>query len=435
MSVHGLRVAVAMACLLGLGAGCRSMAKAPETAGLGAATSEASDGWTYDRATGRMQRTGGGDPSGAPPDAPDDVTAASYLESTSREDLAAQARDFKPDVDVDEDDGLELSDFYPSNVLAAVKEMAGYGSNEAVARTLYNEGETLFRQGQYKEAAERFKDGVKRAPPSPLQEDCLFMLGESQFFLDKYPAASDTYAELLKEYKYTRHLDTVVAREFAIGRYWEQLNAAEPGWLLSFQFTDPSRPKFDTWGQAIKAYHSALENDPTGPLADDSVMATANAHFLKGRYEDAAFNYDLLRKEYPKSEHQLQAHLLGMKSKMEVYQGAKYNGTPLEDAGKIADATLQQFSGELGSERERVLRERNQVLEEQARRDWLMGQYYDKRKQYRAARYYYGLILEEYPTTVAAQHSRQRLDEIKDEPDKPTNHFQWLTDLFPSTTD
>ncbi|MFH1919379.1 MAG: outer membrane protein assembly factor BamD, partial [Planctomycetota bacterium] len=254
-------------------------------------------------------------------------------------------------------------------------------------------------------------------------------------FLDKYPAASDTYAELLKEYKYTRHLDTVVARQFAIGRYWEQLNSAEPGWLLSFQFTDSSRPKFDTWGQAVKAYHSVLENDPTGPLADDSVMATANAHFLKGRYEDAAFNYDLLRKEYPKSEHQLQAHLLGMKSKMEVYQGAKYDGTPLEDAGKIADATLQQFPGELGSERERVLRERNQVLEERARRDWSMGQYYDKRKQYRAARYYYELILEEYPTTVAAQHARQRLDEIKDEPDKPTNHFQWLTNLFPSTTD
>ncbi|MFH1923552.1 MAG: hypothetical protein ABIP48_27145, partial [Planctomycetota bacterium] len=175
MSVHGLRVAVAMACLLGLGAGCRSTAKAPEPAGLGASTGdEASGGWTYDRVTGRMQRTGGGDPSG---DAPDDVTAASYLESTSREDLAAQARDFKPDVD--DDDGLGLSDFYPSNVLAAAKEMAGYGPNEAVARALYNEGETLFRDGQYKEAAERFKDGVKRAPPSPLKEDCLFMLGES----------------------------------------------------------------------------------------------------------------------------------------------------------------------------------------------------------------------------------------------------------------
>jgi len=389
-----------------------------------------------DRVTGRMQRTDGADSPAPKPGAPADVRAASHVESISPRDLAAAASapdDLKSEES--EDAGLELSDFYPSHVIATVKEMAGYGPDEELARALYQEGEDLYRKGEYEEAAERFKTAAKRAPDSPLQEDALFMLGESQFFADQYTAANETYAKLLKKYQYTRHLDTVVARQFAVGRYWEQLDADQPAWLLSFQFTDPTRPKFDTWGHALKAYQSVRMNDPTGPLADDSVMATANAYFLKGRYEDAAYNYDLIRKEYPKSDHQLQAHLLGMKSKLEIYQGPKYDGSPLLDAGKIADVTLEQFPNELGEERDRVIRTRNQVLEEKAQRDWALAQYYDKKKDYRAARYYYRLILEEYPTTVAAQRAGERLEKIKGLPDKPTNHFQWLTDLFPSTTD
>ena len=51
-------------------------------------------------------------------------------------------------------------------------------------------------------------------------------------------------------------------------------------------------------------------NDPTGPLADASLMALGNAYFRHGQFEDAAYNYDMLRKEYPNSKYQMKAHLL-----------------------------------------------------------------------------------------------------------------------------
>jgi outer membrane protein assembly factor BamD (BamD/ComL family) len=337
--------------------------------------------------------------------------------------------------DSGEDEGLKLSDFSPSNIGATVKKLTGNGPNEEVARGLYQEGEALFQEGKYEEAAERFKRAAGRAPRSPLQEDCLFMLAESLFFADQYPKANDAYADLLKKYEYSRHLDTVVARQMSIGRYWEQLNAADPAWFLSLQVTDPTRPKFDTFGYALKAYESVRMNDPTGPLADDSIMATGNAYFLKGRYEDAAYQYDLIRKEYPKSEHQLNAHLLGMKSKLETYQGPKYDGSPLEEAGKIADETVRQFGQELGSERERVVRTQNEIHEKQAEREWSIAQFYEKKKDYRAARIYYQSILDEYPATETAQRAKTRLGEIEGLPDKPTNYFRWLTDVFPSESD
>ena len=54
--------------------------------------------------------------------------------------------------------------------------------------------------------------------------------------------------------------------------------------------------------------------DPTGPLADDSLMATAIAYFRRGQFENAALDFDQLRKEYPNSEHQKAAHISGTAS-------------------------------------------------------------------------------------------------------------------------
>ena len=146
---------------------------------------------------------------------------------------------------------------------------------------------------------------------------------------------------------------------------------------------------FDTFGYAIQAYERMRMHDPTGPLADHSLMALGNAYFRCGQFENAAYNYDLLRKEYPNSKHQMSAHLLGPQAKMRVYQGAWYDGTALNDAKKIADQTLSQFGDKLGRERERVVRARAQIVEEQANREFTFAQYYDQHEDYRAARIYY----------------------------------------------
>lgn len=53
----------------------------------------------------------------------------------------------------------------------------------------------------------------------------------------------------------------------------------------------------------------------TGLLADDSLMALANAYFHRQQFKDAAHNYDLLIKDYPNSKYQTNAHLLALRAK------------------------------------------------------------------------------------------------------------------------
>ncbi len=344
-------------------------------------------------------------------------------DASDRETLRAVA-------EAEEDDGFDLEDLDPANVYRKLRDAAGLGPDEAIARGLYQEGAELYRAENYAAAGRKFSAAAKRWPDSTLEEDALFLAGESYFYSDQYPDAHRAYQKLLKKHDYTRHLDTVTRRLFAIGRYWEQLAAADPPIRIPVNVTDQSRPWIDTVGYAIKAYDDIRMYDPTGPLADDAVMASANSYFVRELYGDAAQQYDLLRTEYTKSEHQLKAHLLSIESWQRLYQGGYYDSGPLKKAGEVADQALVQFGAELGAERPRVIEAKNKIVEEMANRDWMIGQYYDKRKYYRAARFYYESILREYPQTAAAGAAQTRLAEIRDLPDVPKNRFKWLTDTF-----
>jgi len=327
--------------------------------------------------------------------------------------------------------GIDPDDFSVEGAYANVKAIVGMGPNKQLAESELRKGETLFKQEKYREAVEHLEVAAARWKDSTIEEDALFLLGECYFFTDQYAKAHDAYGNLLGKYTNSRYLDTVARRQFALGQYWEKRYEKNPSWPITPNLTDKTRPRFDTFGHAIEAYQRVRLYDPTGPLADDSVMAVANAYFVRGRFEAAAYNYDLLRREYPNSKHQAEAHLLGLQAKKQIYQGAQYDGDALKDARQIADQALMQFNGELTEEQQRLKRNRQELIEQQAMRDFAMAQFYETKRYYGASRFYYNKVIDGFPRSKTADKARQRLEAIKDYPDEPTNHFKWLTDLFP----
>ena len=55
-------------------------------------------------------------------------------------------------------------------------------------------------------------------------------------------------------------------------------------------------------------------------------------------------------REYPRSELQFEAHLLGLQAKLRKYQGENYDGTPLEEAKMLVKQLNSQFCGRLSKE-------------------------------------------------------------------------------------
>jgi outer membrane protein assembly factor BamD (BamD/ComL family) len=272
-----------------------------------------------------------------------------------------------------------------------------------------------------------------RWPDSPLEEDALYMAGEANFFADRYMKAEDAYGQLVKKYSSTARLDKIIHRRFAIGRYWELNHTAEPHWPLTPNFADETRPWFDTAGHAIKIYERIRLDDPTGPLADDATMATANYYFVNRRYEDADYFYGLLRSEFPKSEFQYPAHLLGLQAKLLKYQGPDYDGKPLEEAEQLSKQLLAQFPTELGADRERIVKMQAEVRRGQATREFALAEYYHKGKYYGASKMFYDNVARGYPDTELAKQSIVKIEETRGQPEVPEDRFEWLTGLFPES--
>ena len=334
----------------------------------------------------------------------------------------------KPDDD--EDGEWSFSHLSPEYTWKEFEKAVGWGPDPKLAREAYDHGQALFNGKQYEEAAKEFYKASWRWPDTTMEEDAMFLEGESYFFADQYAAAQDSYVNLLKKHDNTRYLDTVVARLFAIATYWEQLDLQTHRWPVVPNPSDKTQPWFDTFGNALACYQAVWLHDPTGPLADVALFRVGNAHFRRGEWEDAAQDYDMLRRNHPKSKYQRDAHLLELQAKMRIYQGPKYSVVPLNDAQEIADQTLKQFPGQLGGEEQRVRSTQAQIFEMRAEREWVMAQYYDAKREYRAAREYYKVLLAKYPRTTYGQRARQRMVEIQNEPDEPPNYFKWLAAPF-----
>ena len=332
----------------------------------------------------------------------------------------------------DESKGL-LPGLDPKVSYRRAKQAMGLGPNQQIAKEALAEGERLIRDRRYAAAADKFKTAVNRWPDSAVADRAQFLLGESYFFQDRYVEARDAYDALVARQPNTRDLNTLVERQWAIAQYWEkyyfdykQDARLKPNWF------DKTRPTLDTIGNAIKTYESIRLNDPTGPRADDAIMATAGIYFRRGRYFDADDQYTLLRREYPRSEHQFEAHLLGLQCKLRKYQGPDYDGAPLEEAKKLAKQIRTQFAGRLSSEEKARLREvQGQVQASIEQRDLRLAQYYDNTEHYGAAKQIYARIGKEYGESPIAQQAKTRLAELQGAPNEPEQPLARFVGLFP----
>lgn len=317
-----------------------------------------------------------------------------------------------------------------------IKSQVGLGPDQKVAEQSYREAEELYNNQQYAEAAKKFDQVIARAPGTKYEQDAQFYLAECEFFSDRYSSAIKSYEKHLDEFPNSPHLDQIVKRQFEIARYWEKQQQNDPEWPTTPNFFDDTRPWFDTLGNALKVYDNIRLNDPTGPLADDAIMATGNSYFLRGRFNDADYHYGLLRSEYPRSEHQYEAHILGLECKIRKYQGSDYDGSSLVEAKKLVKQLKIQFAGELDEEeRKRLADKSGQLNRMLAERDMKIAKYYDDTEYYRSAKYYYAQVIRSYPNTPIAEQAMARYQELGGKPEIPATKLEWLVNLLPENAE
>ncbi len=313
----------------------------------------------------------------------------------------------------------------------------------ATAKAAYQAGDELFRGASRKrrdfaaadfvKAAKQFEKAAKAHPGSAVAQDAMFMQAESLFFADHLPKAEQAYAKLQKEFPNSRHNDRAAARLFSIAQYWIETERAGGSGIMMVNFSDEKRPWFDTDGHGIRVLDQIRYDDPTGRLADDATMAAAVEHFRQKRYTAADEFLTDLRETFTDSEHLFNAHLLGIRCKLEMYAGPKYSQLVLEEADKLIRQTRTRFPDKLRDPEvaDLIARAAAEVDYRQAERLFVRAEYREKKWEYGAARLYYQQLLVNHDKTPYADKARQRLGAIEEYPDLPQRPLEWLTKVFP----
>lgn len=338
-------------------------------------------------------------------------------------------------------ESINWEDFQPQNLNKLVKKATGNGPNRKIAKEKYLAAEAVYkraaekpenqRTADFREAAELYVEAADRWPSSALEQDALFMAGESYFFADYYVAANANYERLIKAFPNSRYLDTISQRRFAIARYWLDVQKKDPEAWYSVNLLDQQRPWRDTHGNALRIYDRIRVDDVGGRLSDDATMAAANEHFVNRQFQKADDYYTDLRKAYPTSEHQFDAHFSGMKAKLMSYLGPNYGGTSLDEADKLIKQMKRQFPKEYAAEREYLDRAAAEIRYKKAEKLFNMAEYFYRRSEYGGAVHYYQRVIKEYEDTPLAQQSQARIAETAGKPAKPQQYAPWLVDLLP----
>ncbi len=311
------------------------------------------------------------------------------------------------------------------------------------AKQWYREADQLFRtaselpredaRGTFVKAAKRFLKAAEAAPGPALQQDALYMAGESYFFADELQDAENAYKTLQNDHPRSRHSERVSNRVFAIGKYWIDAGIAREGSVMPVNFSDSSRPWIDTGGHGIRVLDQLRYDDPTGKLADDATMATAVEYMRQENWFEADQLFNDLRDVFSDSEHQFNAHKFGVRCKLEMYAGPSYSGLALDEAEKLIERSRRLFPQELAKPENREFFDNaeNIVVFKQAEKLWKRALYREKQGIYGGAQEYLQQILNKYPTTPFADDAREHLQRNAEKPPTPPQRLSFLAKLFP----
>ncbi|WP_435007475.1 outer membrane protein assembly factor BamD [Tundrisphaera lichenicola] len=278
----------------------------------------------------------------------------------------------------------------------------------------------LFDAGNYAQAEPLLQKMANREikKGGPWGEKAQYYLAETQFRRQLYVKAHDNFEILIKKYPGTDYVDELVQREFQIAQFWlssEDPKAKPLPWKARL---DGRLPMVDVSSYAIKALDHVRLHDPTGPLADDAALRTADHYHTAGDFETASVYYDQLLTEHPKSPLRERAQLSSIDAKMKGYIGPEYDLSTLDSARETVQRSMAEFPERLASNGDGLYHTLDLINDAAAEHEFTTGMYYVRAMKPISAEYQFGLVMARWPKSKWAGQAKVEMAKIAKAPRK-----------------
>lgn len=322
--------------------------------------------------------------------------------------------------------GCHTARSFKERVSSAAAPLLSSSYDDPRAEAKLAAAEELYNGGQYKPALDEFRTlADNQGNPAALAERARFMQAECRYQLGQYPEAADTYHKLLLDFPTGAYRRDCCARMFQICDYWLddfraelERRGDEKGvlrWRPGLPHPrDRTRPAVDQEGRTLETLVRVHTHDITGPTADKAIFWCGYVNFIRGNFTEADQFFSQLCELHKDSPLLPQAMAFAIQAKNNATGGASYDGRKCAEAlhlVSVAEATVPELANDPAMA-EKLTRAKFAIRSQQAEKDFLTAEYYERTGHPGSAVFYYELVRRRYAGTKYAEAATDKKERL-----------------------
>jgi outer membrane protein assembly factor BamD len=279
---------------------------------------------------------------------------------------------------------------------------------------------TLVLEGDYSQAWDEAEKFDKFYGDSEFADQNQFIRGEIRLAQEDYVKSAEEFQKVVSTHPGSTLYDRVIEKQYDIGDTLYEKGVKRTGgkktsgWMARRPFSWINSARRRPFKNAVDVYTIVIENQPFTPEAAEAQYKIGKCHYAREQYLEAGFEFRRVIEDYPDSEWVREASYDLTRCYEDSALDPNYDQAP----SRLAIESITEFerrfpNDDRVAERKEVGREMFERIGEQRYRS---AQYYERRRDPKAARIYYEVAAYEFPGTEA---SKKALEWLEANPAKP----------------
>lgn len=267
----------------------------------------------------------------------------------------------------------------------------------AVKRTpeeQFDYAKKFFDNKDYEYAKREFNKVIKKYPKAYEASEAQYYLAKIDDVLGNLYPAYLSYQKVIEKYPFSNRVEDIIKRQYEIGEIFLENKAKRPSLL---EVEHPS----------LEIFEKVVSNSTYGPLAAKAQYKLGLVLKTLQRYYEAEDAFNRVITVYPESDWVEPAKYQLAECRSNVSRNPNYDQVSTEEARKKFQEFVEQYpDAVLTSEAEHNISALN---EREAEGNYKTALFYEKQKDYAAARIYYNEVLNNAPESKWAIAATNRL--------------------------
>lgn len=262
-------------------------------------------------------------------------------------------------------------------------------------------GLDLYNAKEYKEAVREFQKLLKHYPRARQAPDARYHIGLCLEAQGQSYQAFKQYQEVIDKYPFSELAAEIVRRQYDIGLKLLEGGNSGGKFMAAFAGTEYN---------VVDVFRAVIKNAPYGDLAAPAQYKIGLFLQEKGLYQEARDEFEKVMNDYPDSEWAKAAKYQIAMADAQRSPGAQYDQ-------KTTQAAIEEFNefvkvypdSELSSQAKAEIR---RLREKEAENNFMAARFYEKQKNYKAAKIYYQIVADDFGNSSWAAKALNKIREM-----------------------